>query len=284
MHKLGYLKCYFVICFVIFNSCSSDDSSPSQEIIEEEEEIPVETRHFVSKITVESTNSNSDIYYYQYDIDNNLTTITKNQETVNFIYQEGKIARAEVIDNNTNELKNYANFYYENGKLDFLEDDFYLSPVVKYEYENDRISRIFNYSSLENFNNGIISNYYDPFYDGETKNVVEFKQFRADGYLRRRSTFTHGEINNFYLGEAVQLINLPYGNNIFRIYNYSPNYVLESWITYPKTDNLYKYKEYSFTTNEENLCESSSFIYYNSSGFIVNTINIEYEYIELEVN
>lgn len=130
MKKISLL---FLLTFIMI-SCSSDDSSIEEVVVEEEENIPIETRNFVSKIYYNNTDADLDELTYNYNSENNLTSIVKNEETITYLYEGNKIIRAEITNNSTGEITNYINYFYNNdGRLDYYESDLYLYWGVKHK-------------------------------------------------------------------------------------------------------------------------------------------------------
>ena len=107
------ISLFFLLAFIMI-SCSSDESTSVE--VEEEENIPIETRKFVSKIYYDSSFDGLDEISHNYDSDNNLASIIKELETVTFTYEGEKIVRAEINDNTTGETENYINYFYRPKK------------------------------------------------------------------------------------------------------------------------------------------------------------------------
>jgi len=273
---------FFLLVFIVF-SCSSDDST--SEVIEEEEDIPIETRKFVSKIHFDSSDDGTDVFNYNYDSDNNLVSIEKNDALVSFIYDENRITRVEITDIASGELLNYMNYFYNNvGLLDYLEGD-YLRKVVKFEYDNDRVIKIYRYNSITDFNNDQYVRLIEVEYGDDTKNAIEYIDYNINGDLIKRGTHSYGVENKRYFGEAVALIDLPSGNNIVESFNYYSNYNLKSWRTSINSNELNLYRESFFENDADGYCLNWDLVYYNTAtGEITLTFNKFYEYIELEIN
>ncbi len=289
MKKIGLL---FLLTFIMI-SCSSDESSIEEVVVvveeeEEEEEIPIETRKFISKIYYESSEDGTNIFNYNYDGNNNLTSIERNENLVSFFYEENRIFRMELTDNETGDLVKLVSYNYNSdGLLDFYEANINAPRVVKYIYEGDRIVRYYRYSSMSELNNDNYSFYNDLIYNDDTSNnVIEFKKHNFEGLETSRSTRSFNEFEDKrYFGEAAELINLPYADNLFESFHYYTNNNLKAWRTSLGSDELILYREYFYEYDEDGYCTQLSLVYYsNGSGDIYKTITKTYEYIELEVN
>lgn len=281
--RLRVNRYVYLILLSLLISCSSDD--PTSEVIEEEENIPIETRKFVSKIHYDSSDGGTDVFNYNYDGNNNLISIEKNDALVSFSYDGNRITRVEITDNSTGEILNYMNYFYNSdGLLDYLEGD-YLRKVVKFIYDNDRVIRIYRYNSITDFDNDQYVRLIDVMYGDDTNNVIEYKDYNFNGDLIRRGTRSYGLENKRYFGEAAALIDLPSGNNIVESFNYYSNYNLKSWKTNFSTNELELYRESFFENDADGFCLNWDLVYYNTAtGEITTTFNKFYEYIELEIN
>ncbi|PHS68321.1 MAG: hypothetical protein COB12_00260 [Flavobacterium sp.] len=268
----------FLISFVLFSCSSSDDTDETCCDV-----YPSETRKFISKIYFESTANDLDEYIYDYDSNSNLISINKNESLVTFVYTGNKITRAEVTNLVTGELINYVNYFYNpEGLLDYYEGDYQFSRVVKYTYENQRVVKYHSYLSLTDLENNNYVRYVDAFYNDNTNNIVEFKAYNSNGELERRSTRSFGAENKRYFGEAAELINMPYSNQILESFNYYSNNNLKGWRTYPNSTELILYRESSFVNDDEGYCLIWKLDYYNTtSGEVELTYTKTYEYIEL---
>ena len=269
---------FFIVSFVLF-SCSSDDTGETCCDV-----YPIETRKFVSKIQFDSSLGASDVFYYNYNSDNNLTSIEKNYTQVSFIYNENKISRVEISDNTTGEILNYINYFYNNvGQLDYFEGN-YLLRVVRYEYENDRVVRMYRYNTITDLNNNQYVRLTDVEYNDGTKNVFEYKDYSFNGNLIKRGTRSYGIEDKRFYGEAAALIDLPSGNNIIESFSYYSNYNLKAWKTSINSNELELYRESFYENDTDDYCINWEMVYYNASGDITKTENRLYEYIELEIN
>ena len=231
---------FFSVSFALF-SCSSDDTDENCCDVN-----PPETRKFVSKIYYDSSGFDPDVFNYNYNSANNLISIVKNHSTVAFNYEGNKISRVEITDNTSGEILYYMNYFYNSdGLLEHLEGD-YLRKVVKFEYENERVKRIYRYNSITDFNNDQYVRLIDVFYGDDTNNIIEFKDYNINGDLMIRRTRSYGAENKRYFGEAASIINLPSGNDILESFNYYSNYNLKSWRTSINSNELNLYRESFF--------------------------------------
>ncbi len=274
----------FLLTFIVI-SCSSDDSSNDDSNNNNDENQPPETRKFVSKIHYDSSEEETDVFNYNYDSNNNLISIEKNAALVSFIYDGNRITRVEITDNLTGEILNYMNYFYNtDGLLDYLEGD-YLRKVVKFEYDNERVIRIYIYNSITDFNNNQYIKLIDVLYGDDTKNVIEYKDYNFPGDLIRMGTRSYGVENKRYFGEAAALIDLPSGNDVVESFNYYSNYNLKSWKTSINSNELNLYRESFFENDADGYCLNWEMVYYNTAtGEITTTYDKLYEYIELELN